>query len=305
MSIKYKDFLKLNKLDENLDKHNKPVKTDLKSIRSKLNSYSEATQDPDIKDRAGTQPKKYYSGLSKSTKTDRDAHFKKNSKKADDDNSAYKPAPGDADAETKPSKHTKKYKQMFGEDAKTGLAKKAEKSGMPIGILRQVYNRGVAAWKTGHRPGTTPQQWGYARVNSFITKSSGTWGKADKDLASKVRSEEFQLEATEIDEVLSMQQRRQKARKMRVMSKKMAIGRKRALKRAASPEKLKQRAEKAARATVFKKLSKGKSKDQVPLMKRIEIEKRMAKMGSRIKRLSVKLLPTVRTIDRERRKNKT
>jgi hypothetical protein len=26
-----------------------------------------------------------------------------------------------------------------------------------------------------------------ARVNSFVTKSSGTWGKADKDLAAKVR----------------------------------------------------------------------------------------------------------------------
>ena len=67
------------------------------------------------------------------------------------------------------------------------LAKKADASGMPIGILRQVYNRGVAAWKTGHRPGTTPEQWGHARVNSFVTKSSGTWGKADKDLADKVR----------------------------------------------------------------------------------------------------------------------
>ena len=74
------------------------------------------------------------------------------------------------------------------EKKKTGLAAKAEKSGMPLGILKTVYNRGMAAWKTGHRPGTTPQQWGHARVNSFITKSSGTWGKADKDLADKVRA---------------------------------------------------------------------------------------------------------------------
>jgi len=73
------------------------------------------------------------------------------------------------------------------ESADAALKKKAEKSGMPLGVLRKVYNRGVAAWKTGHRPGTTPQQWGFARVNSFVTKSSGTWGKADKDLADKVR----------------------------------------------------------------------------------------------------------------------
>ena len=39
----------------------------------------------------------------------------------------------------------------------------------------------------GHRPGATQQQWAFARVNSFVTKSSGTWGGADKDLAKKVR----------------------------------------------------------------------------------------------------------------------
>ena len=64
---------------------------------------------------------------------------------------------------------------------------------MPYGILKKVYDRGMAAWRTGHRPGTTPQQWGMARVNSFTTKSSGTWGKADKDLASKVRGESVEM----------------------------------------------------------------------------------------------------------------
>ena len=68
-----------------------------------------------------------------------------------------------------------------------GLKNKAEKSGMPYGILKKVYDRGMAAWRGGHRPGTTQQQWAFARVNSFITKSSGTWGGADKDLAAKVK----------------------------------------------------------------------------------------------------------------------
>jgi hypothetical protein len=73
-----------------------------------------------------------------------------------------------------------------------GLKKKAEKSGISYGILKQVYNRGVAAWQSGHRPGTTPQQWAFARVNSFITKGKGTWGGADSDLAAKVKkNEEF------------------------------------------------------------------------------------------------------------------
>ena len=51
----------------------------------------------------------------------------------------------------------------------------------------------MAAWKGGHRPGTTQQQWAFARVNSFVTKSSGTWGKADKDLAAKVRASKGQM----------------------------------------------------------------------------------------------------------------
>ena len=68
-----------------------------------------------------------------------------------------------------------------------GLKNKAEKSGMPYGILKKVYDRGMAAWRGGHRPGTTQQQWAFARVNSFVTKSSGTWGGADKDLAKQVK----------------------------------------------------------------------------------------------------------------------
>ena len=146
--------------------------------------------------------KAYHKDLGKSTQDKRQAQFNKQTKMDDDNPAAYKPAPGDKTAKTKPSKHTKKFKAMFGEMAEhitfedfmvkeggsdAALKKKADKSGMPLGILKQVFNRGVAAWKTGHRPGTNPTQWGLARVNSFVTKSSGTWGKADKDLAAKVR----------------------------------------------------------------------------------------------------------------------
>ena len=146
--------------------------------------------------------KAYHKGLGKSTQDKRQAQFNKQTKMDDDNPAAYKPAPGDKTAKTKPSKHTKKFKAMYGEmadhltfedfmvdegKADAALKKKADKSGMPLGILKQVFNRGVAAWRTGHRPGTNPTQWGLARVNSFVTKSSGTWGKADKDLAAKVR----------------------------------------------------------------------------------------------------------------------
>ena len=258
-------------------------------------------QDSDIKDKEGTQPAKYHKGLAKSTKDKRDAHFKKGAEMNDDNPKAYKPAPGDADAKTKESDHTKKFKQMYGEEVveeetktptkrfheirkkdgsvkldrrfrafrnaakpvdeasnleaakkeaerekealkrehereirsakiadarvteeielendadllalveeiweevelaeskvETALKAKADKTKMPYGVLKKVYDRGVAAWRTGHRPGTTPSQWGMARVNSFVTKSSGTWGKADSDLAAKVRSEEVELDS--------------------------------------------------------------------------------------------------------------
>ena len=186
--------------------------------------YEVVKQDKDIKDRKGSEPAKYYAKdadgdeMSVATKKKRAAHFAK---------SKDGPAPGDKDADTKPSKHTKKFNQMFGEDedpcwdthkqvgmkkkngkmvpncvAKEdfqldekieGLVTKADKSGISYSILKKVYDRGMAAWKTGHRPGTTPQQWAFARVNSFVTKSSGTWGKADKDLAQQVRGESVEV----------------------------------------------------------------------------------------------------------------
>jgi hypothetical protein len=75
-------------------------------------------QDSDIKDRKGSQPKAYHAGLKKATKVARDRHFKKHGKKADNDPSAYKPAPGDKKnkGKTKTSVWTKKFKQMYGDD---------------------------------------------------------------------------------------------------------------------------------------------------------------------------------------------
>ena len=84
----------------------------------------EAPEDPDIKDLKGKQTKAYHAGIKKvSTKKARDAQFKRQAKMSDDDPSAYKPAPGDATAKTKPSKHTLKFKQMYGEKVAVNLAK--------------------------------------------------------------------------------------------------------------------------------------------------------------------------------------
>lgn len=144
------------------------------------------------KDSETKLPKKYVAGLSGSTAKARKAHWAKTSKMDPGNPAAYTPAPGDKEAKTKESKYTKAYKAKFGEEiemddklldeaAESGLAAKAAKSGISIGTLRKVYNRGMAAWRTGHRPGTTPQQWAMARVNSYITKGK-TYNTTDKDL---------------------------------------------------------------------------------------------------------------------------
>lgn len=88
----------------------------VKYMKKTTPGQNESTpQDSDIKDREGSQPKAYHKGLKKATKVARDRHFKKHGKKADNDASAYKPAPGDAKGKTKTSQWTKKFKQMYGD----------------------------------------------------------------------------------------------------------------------------------------------------------------------------------------------
>lgn len=151
---------------------------------------------------------KYNAGVADSTADKRDAHFEKGAEKHWDDSSAYKPAPGDVKSKTKPSGYTKRYHQLFTKENKvkhdrrfkftrrqenkffkeleegssdTALENKASETGISKSILKQVYDRGMAAWRTGHRPGTTPEQWGMARVNSFATGGK-TRTTADADL---------------------------------------------------------------------------------------------------------------------------
>ena len=76
------------------------------------------------------------------------------------------------------------------------VRKKADAAGIPYSIAKDVFDRGVAAWRTGHRPGTTPAQWGLARLNSFATGGKTT-KTADKDLHDKWKGKK---EETEMDE---------------------------------------------------------------------------------------------------------
>ena len=90
-------------------------------------------QDPDIRKAPGSQPAGYYAGVDKKLKKRRMAHFKKYAEKpgdGPDKQSNYKPAPGDKGAKTKPSKHTIKYRKMYGEDAVDVAKQKIEREKM-------------------------------------------------------------------------------------------------------------------------------------------------------------------------------
>ena len=67
------------------------------------------------------------------------------------------------------------------------LKKKSQASGIPMGILRKVFAKGMQAWNAGHRPGVSQHQWGMGRVNSFITGAGGA-RKADADLWTKAKA---------------------------------------------------------------------------------------------------------------------
>ena len=80
-----------------------------------------------------------------------------------------------------------------------GLVKKSKQTGVPYSLLKKSYDRGMAAWKTGHRPGTTPQQWAFARVNSMLTG-----GKADPDLQGQARAAKKAFKAKKKKEELDV-----------------------------------------------------------------------------------------------------
>jgi hypothetical protein len=86
----------------------------------------------------------------------------------------------DKGQKTKTSSYTQKVRKMYGPEVRS-LPEIAKATKIPLKIVKTIYNRGLAAWRTGHRPGASPQAWGYARVHSFATKGK-TYYTADKDL---------------------------------------------------------------------------------------------------------------------------
>jgi hypothetical protein len=86
----------------------------------------------------------------------------------------------DKGQKTKTSSYTQKFRKMYGPEVRS-LPEIAKATKIPLRTVKTIYNRGLAAWRTGHRPGASPQAWGYARVHSFATKGK-TYYTADADL---------------------------------------------------------------------------------------------------------------------------
>jgi hypothetical protein len=131
-------------------------------------------------------PARYYAGLTRKQANQREREIKKFGAIHWKDSAAYKGFKTDKLVKSKPSSYTERWRRLF-PDA-TSLEAKAKATGVPLPILKTVYNRGMAAWRTGHRPGATEQQWGYARIHSLLLKGK-TYYTADADIVRKAIKE--------------------------------------------------------------------------------------------------------------------
>jgi hypothetical protein len=129
-------------------------------------------------------PRRYFTGLSAKKKTQRRKEISRFGRMSWKNPLAYVGFKTDKGVKTRKSNYTLKWKKKF--PNATSLSQKSKASGVPLSAIRKSYNRGMAAWRTGHRPGATEQQWGYARVHSFLLKGK-TYHTADADIATDAK----------------------------------------------------------------------------------------------------------------------
>jgi hypothetical protein len=129
-------------------------------------------------------PNKYFGTLSKTKRKKRTREIKKFGSMSSKDPRAYTGFKTDRNVTTRKSSYSARWERKF--PGVKSLEDKAKATGVPLSIIKECYNRGMAAWRTGHRPGATQQQWGYARVSSFLLKGK-TAKTADADLVEKAK----------------------------------------------------------------------------------------------------------------------
>ena len=129
-------------------------------------------------------PYKYFAGLSERKKTQRKREIRKFGSRHWKSRKAYLGFKTDRGVKTKKSSYTASWNRLF-PNAKS-LEERARATGVPLKSIKESFNRGMAAWRTGHRPGATEQQWGYARVSSFLLCGK-TFHTTDSDLATEAK----------------------------------------------------------------------------------------------------------------------
>ena len=127
-------------------------------------------------------PLKYSRGLTRKANAQRKRSATRRTKMSWKDPKAYVSWKSDKDVKTRRSSYTSRFRKRC-PTAKT-LPQISKCTKVPTKTLRTVYDRGMAAWRTGHRPGASQHAWGMARVHSFVMKGK-TYRTADKDLAGK------------------------------------------------------------------------------------------------------------------------
>jgi len=129
-------------------------------------------------------PSKYFKGLSKTNKTLRQKEIRKYGSMSWNNPKAYVGFQTNKHVHTRTSKYTEAWKRRFPQAL--SLEDKSRVTGVPLAFLQESFARGMAAWRTGHRPGATQQQWGYARVHSFLLKGK-TYSTADSDIVRRAK----------------------------------------------------------------------------------------------------------------------
>jgi hypothetical protein len=129
-------------------------------------------------------PKRYFSSLSQTKRSLRKKELTKRAKLSWKDPKAYRPFKTDIGVKTRKSKYVLDWKKRFPNVKSIEGASKV--TGVPTSLIKESYNRGVAAWRTGHRPGATKEQWGIARYRSMLLCGK-THYTTDSDLVRKAK----------------------------------------------------------------------------------------------------------------------
>jgi hypothetical protein len=133
-------------------------------------------------------PHKYYRGLTRKQALERKAEIKKFGKLHWRNPKAYVGFKTDKLASTRKRKssYTVQWSTLF-PDAKS-LEERSKVTGVPVKYLKKVENKAMAAWRSGHRPGMSQQQWVYPRISSFLLCGKAHY-TADAKLVREAKKE--------------------------------------------------------------------------------------------------------------------